>query len=211
MSKRLEDFIKANREEFDDVVPRLDLWSRIEQQLPEQEADLPKKREAKTFSLGFVLRVAAIIIMVMGVGFAVFLHNQQKAGVDLAAINPEYAKQQVQYTSLIETKRTELKELTKGDPQLYREFSSELAKMDSSYTKLKRDLATSPNQERVLRAMIRNLQIQTEVLNQQLQVIEQFKQIKDEQKNDTNIMRFADDGPCWFCPAGIGRQRQQQE
>jgi hypothetical protein len=185
MSKRLEEFIKANREEFDDVVPNLDLWSRIEQQLPTQEVEEPKKREAKTFSLGFVLRVAAMIIMVMGAGFVVYLRNQQKAGVDLAAINPEYAKQQVKYTSLIETKRTELKELTKGDPQLYREFSSELAKMDSSYTRLKRDLANSPNQERVLRAMIRNLQIQTEVLNQQLQVIEQFKQIKNEQENET--------------------------
>ncbi|WP_158825914.1 hypothetical protein [Mucilaginibacter lacusdianchii] len=185
MSKRLEEFIKANREEFDEVVPRLDLWSRIEKQLPAEVADEPKKREAKTFSLGFVLRVAAMIILVMGVGFVIYLRNQQKAGVDLAAINPAYAKQQMQYASLIETKRTELKELTKGDPQLYKEFSGELSKMDSSYTRLKRDLATSPNQERVLRAMIRNLQIQTEVLNQQLQVIEQFKQIKNEQNNET--------------------------
>ncbi len=52
--------------------------------------------------------------------------------------------------------------------------------MEASYKKLKHDLATSPNQERVLRAMIRNLQIQAEVLDQQLQVIEQFKEIKKE-------------------------------
>jgi hypothetical protein len=44
------------------------------------------------------------------------------------------------------------------------------------------DLATSPNQERVLRAMIRNLQIQTEVLNQQLDVIEQFNEFKKQQE-----------------------------
>ena len=52
--------------------------------------------------------------------------------------------------------------------------------MEASYKKLKHDLATSPNQERVLRAMIRNLQIQAEVLNQQLEVIEQFKNSKSE-------------------------------
>lgn len=185
MSKRLEDFIRANREEFDDLEPGAGLWDRIEQQMPAMVVEMPKRKEAKTFSLGFVLRVAAIIVVIMGIGFATYLHNQKTAGVDLAAINPEYAKQQVQYTSLIETKRTELKELTKGDPQLYQEFSGEITKMEASYKKLKHDLATSPNQERVLRAMIRNLQIQTEVLNQQLQVIEQFKDVKNTQTNET--------------------------
>ncbi|WP_345950141.1 MULTISPECIES: hypothetical protein [unclassified Mucilaginibacter] len=184
MSKRLEDFIRANREEFDDLEPRADIWSRIEENMEAPVVEMPKKREAKTFSLGFVLRVAAIIIVVMGIGFSFYLRSGKTAGVDLAAINPEYAKQQVQYTSLIETKRTELKELTKGDPQLYQEFSGEIDKMEASYKRLKHDLVTSPNQERVLRAMIRNLQIQAEVLNQQLEVIEQFKGSKNEPNNE---------------------------
>jgi hypothetical protein len=91
----------------------------------------------------------------------------------------------VHYASLVETKLTELKSASKNDPQLYKEFSAEIAKMDSTYKKLNNDLVTSPNQERVLRAMIRNLQIQTEVLTQQLNVIEQFNQMKKEQKNET--------------------------
>jgi hypothetical protein len=69
-------------------------------------------------------------------------------------------------------------------PQLYKEFNAELIKMDANYKKLNIDLATSPNQERVLRAMIRNLQIQTEVLNQQLSVIEQFNQSKKDQQHE---------------------------
>jgi hypothetical protein len=183
MSKRLEDFIKMNREEFDDLEPSADLWTRIEKHLPAQETEL-KKRGSKTFSLGFVLRVAASVIVVMGIGFAFYLKNEKKETIDLAAINPVYAQQQIQYTSLIETKRTELKSIAKSDPQLYKEFSSEIAKMDSTYKKLNDDLATSPNQERVLHAMIRNLQIQTEVLNQQLNVVEQFNKMKKEQKNE---------------------------
>ncbi len=184
MSKRLEDFIKNNREEFDDLEPHASLWDRIEQELPAAVVELPARRQAKTFSLGFVMRVAAIVTIVMGIGFALYLHSSKPAGVDLAAINPEYAKQQMQYASLIETKRTELKELTKSDPHLYQEFSSDFVKMEASYKKLKHDLATSPNQERVLRAMIRNLQIQAEVLNQQLQVIEQFNEQKNEHYNE---------------------------
>ena len=184
MSKRFEDFIKNNREEFDEIEPSADLWSKIEHSLNMPE-ELPKKLETKTFSLAFVLRVAASVILVMGIGFGIYLQSQKGAKtVDLAAINPEYAKQQMHYASLVETKLTELKSVSKTDPQLYKEFSGEIAKMDSTYKRLNADLATSPNQERVLRAMIRNLQVQTEVLNQQLSVIEQFNQMKKEQKDE---------------------------
>ncbi|WDF55967.1 hypothetical protein [Mucilaginibacter sp. KACC 22063] len=186
MSKRLEDFIHDNREEFDDLTPRAALWDNIEKQLSFKE--MPKKREVKTFSLGFVLRLAAMIIMVMGIGFVVYLRNEKRTGgVDLAAINPEYAQQQKHYASLVKEKRHELLNVAKTDPQLYQEFSIDLAKMDSTYKKLTNELKTSPNQERVLRAMIRNLQVQSEVLNQQLQIIEQFNQQKNQDNENKSI------------------------
>jgi hypothetical protein len=183
MSKRLEDFIKMNREEFDDLEPSTDLWSRIEMHLPAQETEI-KKLGTKTFSLGFVLRVAATVIVVMGISFVFYVRNEKKGAIDLAAINPVYAQQQVQYTSQIETQRSELKSIAKSDPQMYKEFSDEIAQMDSTYKELNTDLATSPNQERVLRAMIKNLEIQTQVLNQQLKVIRQMNNMKKEEQND---------------------------
>jgi hypothetical protein len=183
MSKRLEDFIKTNRAEFDELEPATDIWFNIEQGLSEKQAALTKK-EAKTFTLAFVLKVAAIVAVVMAVGFEFYLHVQGPA-VDIAKINPEYAKEQMHYASLVQNKRTELKVLAQSDPQLYKEFSGEIAKMDSTYKKLNKDLATSPNQDLVIRAMIRNLQVQTEVLNQQLQVIEQFNQMKKDQHHES--------------------------
>lgn len=188
MSKRLEDFIRNNKDEFNDLEPRAGLWDNIEANLfLEQPAQQPEKRGAKTFSLGFVLRVAAIVIMVMGIGFTLYIRNQKNTQVDYAAINPEYAKQRVRYASMVESKRTELKALTKTNPELYHEFSKEIANMDSTYKKLNKELITSPNQERVLRAMIRNLQIQTEVLNQQLNVIEQYNELKNQQHETKSI------------------------
>ena len=187
MSKRLEDFMKNNREQFDDLEPRADIWANISTQLDawnEEQQLMLKKRETKTFSLGFVLKVAASVIVVMGLGFGLYLKSQKTENIDLADINPTYAKQQVHYASMIESKRTRLKLVAKFDPQLYNEFNAELLKMDANYRKLNIDLATSPNQERVLRAMIRNLQIQTEVLNQQLSVIEQFNQTKKDHENE---------------------------
>jgi hypothetical protein len=183
MSKRLEDFMKASKEEFDDLEPSADLWSRIEKHLP-AEGTVPKKREAKMFSLAFVLKVAASIIIVMGIGFFVYVRNEKKQAVDYASINPAYAKQRAQYVSLVKEKRAELKTLTHDDPEMYKEFSNDIAKMDSTYRKLNSDLANSPNREYVLRAMIRTLQIQIEVLNQQLGVIERVNQMKEEGKDE---------------------------
>ena len=184
MSKRLEDFMKANRDEFDDLEPSADLWSRIEKHLPPEGAVSPK-REARMFSLSFVLKVAASIIIVMGIGFFVYVHNEKHQAVDYAAINPTYAKQQMQYASMVESKRTELKSLTQNYPDMYEDFSKEIAKMDSNYKRLKTELTTSPNQEAILQAMIRNLQTQTEVLNQQLNIIEHYNQMKKDEKNET--------------------------
>ena len=178
---RLEEFVKANREEFNDIVPSPELWSRIERELPLQ-FERQKKNE-KSFSLGFVLRVAASVIVVMGIGFAIYLRSNSKKEVNYASINPVYAQQQTRYVALIANKRTELKTIAQSDPELYEEFSAETAKMDSVYKKLRSDLVTSPNPELVLRAMIRNLEIQTEVLNQQLNVIEQYNQMKKENEN----------------------------
>jgi len=184
MSKRLEDFIVVNKEDFDEIEPSADLWARIEKHLP-PVAEQPKKRDAKTFSLWFVMRVAATVVLVMGIGFALYLRDEKKQGIDFAAINPVYAKQHVQYTSLIQTQRSELRSIAKSDPEPYKQFSAQIAQMDATYKDLNSELATSPNQERVLRAMIHNLQIQTQVLSQQLNVLEQMKEMKNEQSNES--------------------------
>ncbi len=181
----MEDFIRENKQEFDDLEPRAGLWSKIENELPGEVQETPKKREAKMFSLGFVLRVAASVVILMGLGFVIFVKSIEHRPVDLAAINPEYAKQQVQYSSLVESKRVELKKMAETDPQLYKEFSSEIAQMDATYKKLNAELATSPNQQLVLQEMIRTLQAQLDVLNRQLSVIERFNEVKGDQTNES--------------------------
>ena len=182
MSKRLEDFIRQHKNDFDDREPDTDLWQQIEKRLPQQ---LKTSKPKKSFSLGFVLRVAAGIILVMAAGFIFYLQKQHRQPVDLAQINPEFARMQTRYAAEVESKRTELKAVAKTDPELYREFNSVLVDMDKNYKKLNQELPNSPNQERVLRAMIRNLKVQTELLNQQLQVIEDYNQTKKQTQNET--------------------------
>lgn len=141
-------------------------------------------KKGSIIRLSFLLKFAATIIPLLLAGIW-FYQYQSKHLSDLSNIDPQLAKQQIHYTSLIELKRTELKRIEKEEPKLYQEFSGEIKKMDASFQKLKKDLPGSPNQEETVKAMIKNLQIQIDLLNQQLNIIQQINQLKKEQKNET--------------------------
>lgn len=187
MKDKLENFIKDNKKDFDLYEPPTGLWDRIENELNDKKIALPIKlanKKGGIISLSFLLKLAASIIPLLIAGFW-FYQYQSTHSSDLRNIDPQLAMQQIQYTSLIELKRTELKRIEKEEPKMYEEFSEEIKKMDASFQKLKKDLPGSPNQEETVKAMIRNLQIQIEVLNQQLNIIQQINQLKKEQNNET--------------------------
>ena len=182
MSGRLENFIRNNRKEFDIEEPPAGLWDRIEAGLTDYQKKNPRKEWV--VRLSFIIRAAAVFFVVLAAGIILFQYSKKETEA-VSNINPQLAQQQVYYTALIEEKRNELERIGKDDPALYQEFSSEIKKMDESYQKLKKDLPASPNQEATVRAMIKNLQIQIQVLNQQLQIIEQVNQFKENNHNGT--------------------------
>lgn len=183
MKDRLEDFVRVNKKSFDQLEPPANLWERIEKELDERHISKNGAKKERVIRLSILYRSAAVLIPVLFAGLW-FYQYQLKQAVDLSNINPQLAKQQVHYASMIELKRTELKHIEKDEPQLYREFSSEIMKMEESYKKLQKDLPASPNQEETVKAMIRNLEIQIELLNQQLTIIQQINQVKKEQRNE---------------------------
>lgn len=123
-------------------------------------------------------RVAASIAVLLLAGC--FLYMNQQYGVthqpEVVAANPTYAKEVVLYTQLIDSKRAELKQMTQDNPGLYQEFAADLDRLEKSYQSLKADLPKNPNQEVLIQAMIQNLQLQINLLNEQLRVIQRIKQ-----------------------------------
>lgn len=176
MSERLENFIRNNSRQFDEYGAPNGLWEKIEKELDATEKRGSEKRD-RVVKLSFVLKIAASVVVVLSVGLFYWL-NQKNGANTISNIDPQLAKQEFHYASVIQEKRNELKQIKKTDPDLYKEFSSELKAIDENYKKLKNDLSTSPNQEKTVKAMIRNLQIQIQVLNQQLQIIEQINEFK---------------------------------
>ena len=188
---RLEQFIKDHRREFDGEEPDPRIWKRVNDEVNS------KKKTGRVFKLNRMQwsAAAAIIIVIGGSILYMTLNNGIKPPPEsgtivqtappaqsdiISDINPTYAKEVYHFTQLIELKQTQLKQIEKDDPVLYKQFMSDINKLDSSYLKLKEELPSNPNREQLLEAMIQNLQLQTELLNQQLQIIQKIKQSKNE-------------------------------
>jgi hypothetical protein len=199
----LEKFIRDNREDFDAYQPSSDVWNNLE-------------KEFGTATPGGVVRsmqwrkwaAAAAVLFFISTGVYFLLKektvvisdpvaNKTKAStdtpakaanpeVDLAGIDPEYAKEVTQFNKLIEARYTELKKVEKEEPVLYSQFAGDIQKLEASYKALRSQLPVNPNKEMLLQAMIQNLQLQIDLLNQQLNIIHQINQSKKSRDEKTN-------------------------
>jgi hypothetical protein len=192
MSNRLEKFVQENREAFDSEEPRPQLWRDLQAKVAEN------KKDDRVFHLSFLrwTAAAAILIMIAGTFYYIF-QNPSGPGIAgtetpsstvtpdqvLDELNPTYAKEVYHFTQLIELKQNELKQIEKEHPELYRQFVKDINRLDSSYQALKTELPKNANRELLLEAMIQNLKLQTELLNQQLSIIKQLNQ-KNTKQND---------------------------
>jgi hypothetical protein len=82
------------------------------------------------------------------------------------------------YARLVELKHKELRTIEKDEPLLYKQFSSDVYKLDSVYHNLQEQLPNNPNREQLLEAMLQNLQLQMGLLNHQLDIIKQINHSK---------------------------------
>jgi hypothetical protein len=82
------------------------------------------------------------------------------------------------YARLVEIKHNQLKAIEKDEPLLYRQFASDVNRLDSVYHNLQGQLPQNPNREQLLEAMLQNLQLQMQLLNHQLDIIKQINHSK---------------------------------
>lgn len=165
MSKKIEEYIREQKKAFDLETPSDALWGRIEQQLEQQ-----KKR--RPLNLRLWLGIAASLVLISALTF-MYTRHQKGRQIDVADINVSLGQKELKFASLIDEKKDSLKAYAKDNPDLYHKFSSDLNQLDLDYADLKKELQQSPNQKMVIEAMVRNLEIQLQIINQQLSVINQ--------------------------------------
>jgi len=192
MSDNLDRFIKQNRSHFDEEQPSEKLWEQIEKGL-QSKTPVPVRSLKQRWSTAaaavilFATAATAYIIFkktdpvnqpVVENNTIILPDNKVAKDADIAAIDPVYAQQAARFSLLIDEKQKELKAIQTDEPFLYKKFSFDIKRLDSTYTLLKQQLPVNPNKEELLEAMIYNLQLQIELLNQQLNIIQKIKQSK---------------------------------
>ncbi|MBN8879067.1 MAG: hypothetical protein J0I32_16085 [Sphingobacteriales bacterium] len=196
MSKKLKQFIGENRHSFDDAPPPESVWDRI-------NTSVPALQTGKRSPLKKIYRwsAAAAVFLAAAACFYLFAWKGNKDDQETARRNgsysakesvqgindPEYAIRAGRIYQVIEKKQEELKTLSADQPELYDQFTQDLATLDSSYRVLKEQAKKSPNREILIKAMMNNLQLQAELLSKQLSIISEYnspKQEKDSHEKD---------------------------
>ena len=185
--KYLEQFIQNNREAFNNCEAPAGLWDRVDKSLGKENAhnyehdEIVIKFKKSSISKFKSWAVAASILLVISYVSVFYLNNKSDSTEQIVAeVAPQYGDKMVQYTSLIESKREEIKQIETHDPVMYKEFATEIEKLNQDYQNLQTELSQTPNQEDLVKAMIQNLQVQLDILNRQLKIIEK---VKEYQKN----------------------------
>ena len=185
--RKLEQIIQNNREAFDNCEAPVGLWDKIDKSLGKEiiqnsEADeVVFKFKKSSISRFKSWAIAASILLVMSYLSVFYLNNKSDTTEQIIAnVAPQYGDKMVQYTCLIESKREEIKQIETHDPVMYKEFATEIEKLNQDYQNLQTELSQTPNQEDLVKAMIQNLQVQLDILNRQLKIIEK---VKEYQKN----------------------------
>jgi len=201
MSRKLKDFIDENRRAFDDELPAASAWQQIEKTIG---AKKPVKRISARSIYKWSAAAAVFFILATGIYFIVTGENGNNNGTvetlnpvinsgnnaDIDRMAPEYAAEAKKIYQSIELQQQQLKQMAKGQPQLYSQFAQDLAALDSSYRVLKAQAIQTPSREILIKAMLLNLQLQAELLGKQLLIIQEFNNNKtdnDEKSNNRSI------------------------
>jgi hypothetical protein len=154
MKDNLEKFISENRDAFDLYDPNPDLWKKIE-----------KNMNRKTIAFKKILWRAAAVAMIFGASlifhrYIDMLNTAKTAKVEI----PELQEAEIYYSSLLNSKLSEIKPMLEEHPGLDKEIMSDLSELDSVYSDLKEDLKDNVANQEVIQAMIQNYRLRLSIL-----------------------------------------------
>ncbi len=169
MGDQLEKFIIENRSAFDENTPSEKAWNQIDQRLE-------KKSNSKWNSLW---KVAAVVFMASTLYLAV--DRTSNSSEEGAVLTEEFNQAESYYINLINQKRKVISE--ELSPEQNKQFLAEIDQLDAMYSELKKTYQTNASNDRVMDAMINNLQLRLEILNRQLEILQRIK----DQNNEKDI------------------------
>ncbi len=182
----IEELILKHLEELNETEPREGHFGRF-------EAKLKAHQKKRVLSFSTVWKVAAAVVFVfLAVNQAAiyfssdgkgFIHPKSSSEFTLASVSPEYKEVEFYYTNAIHVGLNEWNQL-KNEGAVSKEeqelMDSELKDFEKMHKSLQTDLATNPNDERVINAMLEYYQSKLNVISMIVNKLQEVKQLKEE-------------------------------
>lgn len=168
MSQSLKSFLQKNREALDDKSPSARVWTSI-------EAALPGSKTRKLWDNVWVWRAAALLFLSLSVYLLLTPGNSITTRVASRQIQGEFRDVESFYRGEIDKKVkliSTLEEPLEGD-----QFTQDYEKLDAMFQVLRDEMKSHPT-EKVKDALILNMLVRIDLLNQQIKKLEDSKERK---------------------------------
>ena len=161
---RLEDFIKENREAFDQLEPSEKVWKKISK---------PENKSVKMVS--YLLRVAAVftiaVIITVVVAKTGIFKSEEKTMLTEDPELRELIEAEAFYASQVNEKMDEIRKCYDTFPEIKEEVETDLTELQEMYEVLKVDLKDNISKKEVIEAMIENNRFRLKMVDQVLDQI----------------------------------------
>ncbi|MEZ4828012.1 MAG: hypothetical protein R3C61_17270 [Bacteroidia bacterium] len=195
MRDHLEKYILANRSALDVHRPSPQLWNRIalELETPEitdnqeisEKSVSPQPSPAQSQRRQFFRWKIAAAIVITALTSAAFAWKMAVQPPRLPSVisheeNPQLHQMEAYYQTAIKAREDQIRLFQQGGLQPDESLFFQLQRLQDLYQDLRKELPESQDPEIVVNAMMQNLTMQMEILNQQLMILEQIKSMKNE-------------------------------
>jgi hypothetical protein len=201
MENEFEKYLRQNRDLFEKGSPSPRVWEKLQRDLVERQARHKSVIRMRRIGWG----IAAGILLAISLTFVILKNKNlvtrnaftgtathrdsiidsqkiltQKITLDsaerVAGVTDDKTRQSLyRYARLIETRQKEMATFRQVDPELYARSQKALTDLDVVYIRLKKQLPESADEQKVLEALIQNLKMQEQILNNQLQLLEELQ------------------------------------
>lgn len=169
MKNQMEDFVQQNRNAFDDKEPSEKIWKNISGSLP---------TSGKTWWHSVVLwRAAAIIFMALSVYLVI---PKTPVGQQNATALREFTDVEAFYVEQISQKVQLIDEYQRNEG--LNGFTQDFQQLEAMYMVLKEEMKNRPSQQ-VKDALVLNLLVRIDLLNQQLHKLEKEYKLAGEEED----------------------------
>lgn len=166
MKENLEEFIRANREAFDDREPSTTIWKSIESRMFGKQ----------TSNALIYWRAAAVLFMGLS---AFLLYSKFGESRDNRLVMREFKDVESFYIREISDK-VDMIEASRGNEAGLNGFTKDFKQLEAMYEVLKDEMKVRPS-KKVKEALVLNLLVRIDLLNQQLHKIDQEETETDEE------------------------------